>query len=177
MSAAAQRDKQLNVAVDENPSHRVFIHSSVVERVCHEPKEARDDHQFRPHLRSTRSWSRLILSLFLSSVRALNYIYTVYTRKVIHDLYIYLSLFLYVAYYYYVHAHWSIYLSFPFRHPLLLSFSDLPSLPLSHAPSDRFDEIPRSGAVVATRATCSPSVVMNRAAEEVLASRLPPSSS
>ena len=50
----------------------------------------------------------LSLSLSLPSVRALNYIYTVYTRKVIHDLYI--SLFLYVAYYYYVHAHRSIYL-------------------------------------------------------------------
>lgn len=54
MSAAAQRDKQLNVAVDENPSHRVFIHSSMVERVCHEPK-ARNEHHFRLRLRSTRS--------------------------------------------------------------------------------------------------------------------------
>lgn len=80
MSAAAQRDKQLNVAVDENPSHRVFIHPSVVQRVCHEPK-ARNDHQFRPRLRRTRSCLSVSLSLSfplslsVPSVRALNYIY------------------------------------------------------------------------------------------------------
>lgn len=72
-----------------------------------------------------------------------------------------------------VHAH-LIYLSPSLSSiPLLRSFS----LSLSRPVGDRFDEIPRSGALVAPRATCSPSVVMNRAAEEVLASRPPPSSS
>ena len=83
MSAAAQRDKQLNVAVDENPSHRVFIRRWYNAFVTNRRQGTiiSFGHVFVVRARVSPSLSLSFpLSVSVPSVRALNYIYTQYTH-------------------------------------------------------------------------------------------------